>query len=191
VVPARAILPGPIDAVFSDDAREAPVRVEFEVPDVVAAMALVRRLGGSGDASAAFDDQGVPLALAARRERLESDDTYASQVGVVILDVPDPVRACAFHAGLFQRTFHQVGSNARWWVDHMALGIFPASTPAVRFWCVVGALEPAMLKVCQLGGKTLERAAMGPYQVCDCQDDQGTSFGLWYDPQLQLTWPNA
>jgi hypothetical protein len=23
---------------------------------------------------------------------------------------------------------------------------------------------------------------MGPYQVCDCLDDQGTAFGLWYDP---------
>jgi hypothetical protein len=23
---------------------------------------------------------------------------------------------------------------------------------------------------------------MGPYQVCDCRDDQGTRFHLWRDP---------
>jgi predicted enzyme related to lactoylglutathione lyase len=191
LVPARTVIPGPIGAVFLDDRREAPVRLEFEVADVISAVALLHRLGGTGDAGAASDDQGVPLALACRRDRFESDDAYASQIGVVVLHVPDTARACAFHAGLFQRTFHEVGSGGRWWVDHMALGIFPATTSAVRFWCVVGALEPAILRVCQLGGKALDRASMGPYLVCDCRDDQGTAFGLWYDPQLQLAWPNS
>jgi predicted enzyme related to lactoylglutathione lyase len=191
LVPARTAIPDPIGAVFSDDRQEPPVRLEFVVEDVASAIALVHRLGGSGDAAAASDDQGVPLALSDRREQAPSDHEYASQIGVVILYVPDTSRACAFHAGLFRRTFHEVGSGGRWWVDHMTLGIFPATDSAVRFWCVVGALEPAMLKVGQLGGKTLERATMGPYQVCDCRDDQGTAFGLWYDPQLKLTWPTA
>jgi predicted enzyme related to lactoylglutathione lyase len=181
LVQARAAIPGPIGAVFVDDPREPPVRVEFEVPDVTSAMALVLRLGGSGDAAAAFDDQSVPLALAARDGRLEAGDAYASHIGVVILQAPDTAKACAFHAGLFRRTFHEVGAGGRWWVDHLALGIFPGP-PAIRFWCVVSALEPAILKVSQLGGKVLDRDTMGPYQVCDCLDDQGTAFGLWYDP---------
>jgi predicted enzyme related to lactoylglutathione lyase len=181
LVQRRAAIPGAIGAVFVDDPREPPVRVEFEVPDVTSAMARVLRLGGSGDAAAAFDDQGVPLALAARDARPEADDADASHIGVVVLQAPDTAKACAFQAGLFQRTFHEVGAGGRWWVDHLALGIFPGP-PAVRFWCVVDALEPAIVKVSQLGGKVLERDSMGPYQVCDCLDDQGTAFGLWYDP---------
>jgi predicted enzyme related to lactoylglutathione lyase len=196
LLPARTVIPGPISAVFSDDPGEVPVRVEFEVIDVASALARAHQLGGSGDAAAAVDDQGVPLAFAARRDRLDADhadvgQAYASQIGVVVLEVPDTARACAFHAGLFRRTFHPIGAGGRWWVDHHALGIFPGAAPAVRFWCVVGALEPAMAKVCQLGGKALERASMGPYSVCDCVDDQGTAFGLWHDPQLELAWPNA
>jgi predicted enzyme related to lactoylglutathione lyase len=189
LLPARSVIPAAVGAVFSDDPREAAVRVEFEVLDVAPAMAQLHQLGGSGNAAAALDDQGVPLALAARRARLETEPAYASQIGVVILQVPDTARACAFHAGLFRRTFHQVGSGGRYWVDHMALGIFPGDTAAVRFWCVVGALEPAMAQVAHLGGKVLERASMGPYGVCDCQDDQGTAFGLWHDPQSELAWP--
>jgi predicted enzyme related to lactoylglutathione lyase len=180
-VQARATTPGPIGALFVDDPREPPIRVEFEVPDVTSAMALILRLGGSGDATLAFDDQGVPLALASPQARLEAGDAHASPIGVVVLQVPDTARACAFHAGLFQRTFHPVGAGGRWWVDHLALGIFPGP-PAIRFWCVVDALEPAMEKVAQLGGEVLARDSMGPYQVCDCLDDQGTPFGLWYDP---------
>jgi predicted enzyme related to lactoylglutathione lyase len=191
VVPARTAISAPVDAVFVDDPGEAPVRLEFEVDDVMSTLARVHRLGGTGDAAAAFDDQGVPLAFAGRRDHVASDHVYASQVGVVILDVPDTARACAFHAGLFQRTFHQIGSGGRWWVDHMALGIFPAAASAVRFWCVVGALEPAMIKVRQLGGEAVDCGSMGPYQVCDCRDDQGTAFGLWYDPQLKLAWPTS
>lgn len=184
LIPARSAIPGAMGAVFLDDPRAAPVRLEFEVGDVASAMSRVHRLGGTGDAASAFDDQGVPLAFVRRRDCRDSDHVYASQIAVVILNVPDTARACGFHAGLFQRTFHEVGSGGRWWVDHMTLGIFPAPTVAVRFWCVVGALDPAILKVCQLGGEALERSSMGPYETCECRDNQGTAFGLWYDPQL-------
>jgi hypothetical protein len=46
----------------------------------------------------------------------------------------------------------------------------------------VGSSSASNQKVSQLGGKVLDRDSMGPYQVCDCLDDQGTAFGLWYDP---------
>lgn len=111
LVPARTVIPGPLGAVFSDNLQEPPVRLEFEVQDVGSAIALVHRLGGTGDAAAASDDQGVPLALSDRRDRVEHDHRYASQIGVVIIDVPDTARACGFHAGLFRRTFHVVGSG--------------------------------------------------------------------------------
>src|SRR5689334_1497383 len=84
LLPARFPNRGAIGAVFHDDAREPPVRLEFEVPDVASTLERALRLGGSGDAAAATDDQGVPLAFAARRVRVDSD-TATSHIGVVIL----------------------------------------------------------------------------------------------------------
>jgi predicted enzyme related to lactoylglutathione lyase len=183
--PGRFGLGDPIGAVLHDDAEAPPVRLEFEVPDVSAALERAHRLGATGPAAALADDQGAPLALSARQHAARGVAQYTGQIGVVVLDVPDTARARAFHAGLFGRTYHSIGHGDRWWVDGMRLGIFGATSSRIRFWCVVGALETAMDRVGQLGGEAPAPTAMGPYRVCACRDDQGTEFGLWFDPELK------
>lgn len=177
-----------IRAAFIDDASAPPVRVEFAVEEPSLALARTLQLGGTGNAAAACDDQGVPLAFAARKRQdaQPAEAVQAGQIAVVIFDVPDTTKARAFHTGLFGRTYHQIGSGDRWWIDGHAVGIFGAPASGVRFWCVVTALEPAIAEVARLGGCAVERGSMGPYQVCDCRDDQGTQFGLWYDSNLRF-----
>jgi predicted enzyme related to lactoylglutathione lyase len=184
--PGRSGLSDPIGAVLHDDPQAPPVRLEFEVPDVSEAVERAHRFGASGPAPALADDQGVPLALSARRHAAERVPLYTGQIGVVVLDVPDTARARTFHAGLFGRTYHPIGHGDRWWVDGMRLGIFAAKGSSIRFWCVVAALEAAVDRVSQLGGQAPPPEAMGPYRVCACRDDQGTEFGLWHDPELKL-----
>ena len=176
-----------IRAVFRNDSSAPPLRVEFDVQDSERALARARALGGNGEVGAAFDDQGIALAFSARKQSAPSvEGVQPGDIAVVIFDVPDTEKARAFHSGLFGRTYHQIGSGDRWWIDGQAVGIFRAPASAVRFWCVVAALEPALAEVSRLGGCLVERGSMGPYQVCDCRDDQGTQFGLWYDENLRF-----
>ena len=197
---ASSSLVEPIDAVFTDDRTAPPARLCFATEDPEAAIARTIALGGSGrDTSDARDDQGVPLAFyvpAATTEQTRSQ-AAAGVLGVVIVLVPDTAKARHFHSGLFGQEFHKVGSGGDfWWVSNgPSMGIFPAThdvtNPKVprtekgldvhALFCV-NDLERAMTAVRELGGKTLDRARMGPYHVCDCRDDQGTRFGLWWDP---------
>ena len=57
----------------------------------------------------------------------------------------------------------------------------PASArgPGIYPFFVVNNLELAVDRVRELGGQTLDRAVLGPNQVCGCRDDQSTRFGLW------------
>jgi predicted enzyme related to lactoylglutathione lyase len=179
---------GSIRAVFVDDAAAPPVRVEFDVEDPARALARTLELGGSGDTARARDDQGLPLAFSPRVGQVSAsaESVQAGQIAVVIFDVVDTAKARAFHTELFGRSYHQIGSGDRWWIDGQAVGIFGAPANGVRFWCVVPGLEAATAEVARLGGQVIERGSMGPYQVCDCRDDQGTPFGLWYDANLRL-----
>ncbi|HWA76904.1 MAG TPA: VOC family protein [Polyangiaceae bacterium] len=179
---------GSIRAVFVDDASAPPVRVEFDVENPELALARTLELGGSGDAASARDDQGVALAFSPRAGQVtpSAEGVQPGQIAVVIFDVVDTAKARAFHTGLFGRTYHQIGAGDRWWIDGQAVGIFGAPANGVRFWCVVPALEAATAEVARLGGQVIERGWMGPYQVCDCRDDQGTQFGLWYDANLRF-----
>ena len=49
------------------------------------------------------------------------------------------------------------------------------------FVCVAD-LVAHRARVVALGGGVFAESAMGPYQVCACEDDQGTRFHLWRDP---------
>lgn len=179
---------GSIRPVFLDQAEAPTVRVEFDVEDPARALARTLELGGSGDANTARDDQGVPLSFSPRPGPVTAaaEGVQPGQIAVVIFDVPDTAKARAFHSALFGRTYHQIGSGDRWWIEGQSVGIFGAPASGVRFWCVVPSLEAATAEVARLGGQVIERGSMGPYQVCDCRDDQGTPFGLWYDAKLRL-----
>jgi uncharacterized protein len=179
---------GSIRAVFVDDASAPPVRVEFDVEDPARALARTLELGGSGDTANEHDDQGLPFAFSPRAGQVtaSAEGVQVGQIAVVIFDVVDTAKARAFHTELFGRSYHQIGSGDRWWIDGQAVGIFGAPASGVRFWCVVSGLDTATAEVARLGGQVIERGSMGPYQVCDCRDDQGTPFGLWYDANLRL-----
>ena len=52
-------------------------------------------------------------------------------------------------------------------------------TPSGTLYFSVDALEPVLLRVRELGGRTSDVAQdMGPYFTVMCTDDQGTAFGL-------------
>ncbi len=188
-----------IDVVLTDEGSAPAARLCFETPDPEAALLCARELGGSGpDVAHASDDQGVPLGFQAPLSEgaLERPAPGIGALGVAIVRVPDTARAREFHSRLFGTTFQKVGAGDFWWVDAgPSMGIFPvehdmtrqdvpreAAEPDVYPFFVVSSLDLAVERVRELGGRTLDRAALGHFQVWDCRDDQETAFGLWWDP---------
>jgi predicted enzyme related to lactoylglutathione lyase len=184
-------------ALAITEARSAPrVRLGFEVTDPEEALARARSLGGAGrSADLAVDDQGLPLDFFAPTPLPLASDRATGELGVAVALVGDTAKAKAFYGGLFGDGFHQIGPADRWWSSRAAFGIFsdtlgqayPAPVhagegPDVHVFVCVRDLIEHQRRVRTLGGSILTESAMGPYEVCACRDDQGTSFHLWRDP---------
>ncbi len=184
-------------ALALTDLASAPrVRLEFEVADPEEALARAVSLGGAGGApEASIDDQGLPLAFAARTPAAPADDRATGELGVAVALVDDTAKAKAFYGGLFGDGFHQIGPQDRWWSTRAAFGVFsntlgqayPArveasDAPEVHVFVCVRDLAEHKNRARALGGAVLTESAMGPYEVCACRDDQGTPFHLWRDP---------
>jgi len=187
-----------VNTVLTDNQSAAPVRMYFETPDPEAALAHAVTLGGSGaHITDARDDQGVALGFysAGATPRPAGCQPTGIAMGPVIVLAPDTARARVFHRELFGQAFHKVGSGDFWWVSSgPSIGIFPAAPkvaspdgpnraggPDIQVFFVVGDLDRSVGRVEALGGKVLDRDALGHFHVCDCRDDQGTRFGLWWD----------
>jgi predicted enzyme related to lactoylglutathione lyase len=181
---------------ISDRPSEPCVRLGFEVSDPLAAFDRARSLGGAGRSpEEASDDQGLPIAFSAPAADAPSRDLVSGEPGVAVAMVDDTAKARNFYERLFGGSFGQIGRGDRWWSHHDAFGLFskalgdPGGAPAVEgvardvhmFVCV-RELDAHKARLRSLGGEVLSESAMGPYQVCDCRDDQGTRFHLWRDP---------
>ncbi|HXQ15737.1 MAG TPA: MerR family transcriptional regulator [Caulobacteraceae bacterium] len=191
---------GFVDSAWALAITEEPsapsVRLGFEVDDPEEALARARSLGGAGRSpDAAVDDQGLPLAFFARSPPPPANHQATGELGVAVALVGDTAKAKAFYEALFGDGFHQIGPQDRWWSSRAAFGIFsdvldhghPArleggDAPDVHVFVCVGDLAEHKRRVRTLGGSVLAESAMGPYEVCACRDDQGTSFHLWRDP---------
>ena len=181
---------------ITEEASAPSVRLGFEVADPEEALARTRSLGGAGkSADAAVDDQGLPLAFFARSPLPPANRHATGELGVAVALVGDTAKAKAFYQALFGDGFHQIGPQDRWWSSRAAFGIFSAAlsqghparleagdAPDVDVFVCVGDLAEHKRRVRTLGGSVLAESAMGPYEVCACRDDQGTSFHLWRDP---------
>jgi predicted enzyme related to lactoylglutathione lyase len=196
---AAGIVDRPWALAITEDASAPRVRLGFEVADPEEALARAKSLGGAGGApEASFDDQGLPLAFLARSPRPPANDHATGDLGVAVALVGDTVKARTFQEALFGDGFHQIGPQDRWWSSRSAFGVFsntlgfysndPVASPEgdgapnVQIFVCVRDLAEHKRRVGELGGIVLAESAMGPYQVCACRDDQGTSFNLWRDP---------
>ena len=103
--------------------------------------------------------------------------------------VDDTAKAKTFYGALFGDGFHQIGPQDRWWSTRAAFGLFsnalgeaypprrePGDAPEVNVFVCVADLVAHRDRVMALGGRIFAESAMGPYQVCACEDDQGTRF---------------
>lgn len=177
---------------ITDVASAPPVRLGFEVDEPAEALALATSLGGAGGSpEAAIDDQGLPLAFFAPGAQPPANDRATGELGVAIALVDDTAKAKTFYGGLFGDGFHQIGPQDRWWSTRAAFGVFsntldqrqqPGDAPEVHVFVCVRDLAQHKARILELGGDVVAESAMGPYEVCDCHDDQGTRFHLWRDP---------
>ena len=204
--PHRVLRRSPTVADFVDQAwslaltadPSAPrVRLGFAVGDPDEALARALSLGGAGQSpEAAADDQGLALAFCARSfEQPVPNDRSTGELGVAVALVDDTAKAKTFYSAMFGDGFHQIGPQDRWWSTRAAFGLFsnalgeaypprrePGDAPEVNVFVCVADLVAHRDRVMALGGRIFAESAMGPYQVCACEDDQGTRFHLWRDP---------
>jgi DNA-binding transcriptional MerR regulator len=193
---AAGIVERPWALAITEDAAAPRVRLGFEVANPAEALARARSLGGDGGSpEAAIDDQGLPLAFSTRSPCPPTNGRATGELGVAVALVDDTAKAKAFYQALFGNGFLQIGPQDRWWSSREAFGIFsntldrayPArldagNAPDVHIFVCVSDLAEHKSRVRELGGSVLTESAMGPYEVCACRDDQGTSFHLWRDP---------
>ncbi len=181
---------------ITEEASAPRVRLGFEVADPEEALARARSLGGSGESpEASIDDQGLPLFFFAHSPLPPASDRATGELGVAVALVDDTAMAKAFYGALFGDGFHQIGPQDRWWSTRAAFGVFSNTldgaypnlaqadgAPDVHVFVCVRDLAEHKTRVSVLGGSVLNERAMGPYEVCECRDDQGTRFHLWRDP---------
>jgi predicted enzyme related to lactoylglutathione lyase len=182
----------PMDAVFTDDQTAPPARLCFSTKDPKIHVARATALGGYGADSADLrDNQGVPIGFysrSAENAQPAPAHTFTGALDVVLVFVRDTAKARGFYRQLLGQEFTKVGTGDYWWSDGgPAVGVFAATNDVQiePFFCVSD-LERSMTAVRELSGTTLERYTMGPYHACDCRDDQGTLFGLWWSPHNDL-----
>jgi uncharacterized protein len=180
----------PIMTVLVDEAVAPLAQPVYLVASLEAVLARLEDLGGRATLRHpgrldAIDDQGLRLGFTDNTLTTRSDDAPAvsGALGVTVLGVPKLDKARAFYTALFGWTYHLVGGPSRCWTDAVpATGLFQSVAPAVHHWFCVDDFEIAKDRTLSLGGDVVPRDPMGPYQICDCRDDQGTGFSLWCDP---------
>ncbi|MCU1346808.1 MAG: hypothetical protein JWL70_3074 [Acidimicrobiia bacterium] len=184
---------------FVDDPAAAPVRPNYAVANVGAAVRAIEAAGGQVTDSA-LDDEGGGWAFATDREGLPllvfrpGDRRHPSSSAPVTGDVAivfineDAQAAIEFYGAVLGWTIvpDHPGGSFYAPAEHVALFDVNAATgtahpPAMTLYLGVPALEPAMARIVQLGGTTEAVptvATMGPFFNVLCTDDQGTRFGL-------------
>jgi hypothetical protein len=181
-----------------DDPDAAPIRPNYAVRDVAAAVSAIEAAGGrvteaqtapdGGGWAFAEDREGVPL-LVFRSDRAHpsSDVPVSGDVGLAFIK-EDATAVAEFYGGVLGWTLrapHPGGDyfdaveHVGIWDENASLGTdHPAS---ISLFLDVPALRPAVARIEALGGSSEllpEATTMGPYFSVACTDDQGTAFGL-------------
>ncbi len=172
-------------------AGEAAPRLWFVVDDVHAAVARVRRAGGtaadvveyaSGASVDCLDDQGTEFSLTVPTyDTAPLPSTKPGELFYFSMPVADAARARTFFGSVLGWTFDGPGDQGG---EHLANvqpdgglgGGRPGHSPELYFR--VADLDAAMATVVALGG-TAEPLGAGPEgRHAMCSDDQGVAFGL-------------
>jgi predicted enzyme related to lactoylglutathione lyase len=167
----------------------------YAVPDVDAAVALVRAAGGTtgepadrayGRAADCVDDQGLPFTLVAPTAGPRRRPDGPGELDYVLLRVPDTTRARAFYGTVLGWRFRP-GTGPGYWHPEPAgrpsepgSGLEGGHADAVVVpWFRVPDLDTALAAVREAGGRTVGpvRHQRGGPRI-ECADDQGARFGL-------------
>jgi predicted enzyme related to lactoylglutathione lyase/uncharacterized glyoxalase superfamily protein PhnB len=176
--------------------RAPTLALHYVVPDVDAAVALVRAAGGTaaeptdrsdGRTADCVDDQGLPFALVAPATGLRRHTSGRGELDYVLLRVPDATRARAFYGTVLGWRFRPGTGSAYWHPEPSGGPSYPgmglegghAEATAVP-WFRVPDLDAAVATVRAAGGRRIGpvRRRRGGGPRIECADDQGARFGL-------------
>jgi predicted enzyme related to lactoylglutathione lyase len=182
-----------------DDPAAAPVRPNYAVRDVAAAVRAIEANGGrvtdsevgpdGGGWAFADDAAGLPLLVFRRsaREHPTTDTVARADVALVFM-TEEATDATRFYGSVlgWELTAPHPGSTYYDAVEHV--GLFDVNAelgthraPTIDVYFGVEALQPIVERVEALGGHVdpvPEEPDMGPYYSVRCTDDQGTAFGI-------------
>jgi uncharacterized glyoxalase superfamily protein PhnB len=167
----------------------------FAVPDVDAAVALVRAAGGTADepvdqawgrVADCFDDQGLPFALHTGPPGPAPDPTAVGAVTYLTVEVPDATRARAFYGTVLGWRFTPGRVEHGWNVALAAGEVRPmtglwggrAGDPVVTPMYVVRDVVAAVATVRARGGSSTDPERQPYGTSAECTDDQGGRFYL-------------
>jgi uncharacterized glyoxalase superfamily protein PhnB len=164
----------------------------YAVPDVDAAVGLVRAAGGTaaepGDRTygRAADYQGLAFTLVARTGPAPGQPAGPGELDYVLLRVPDTTRARAFYGTVLGWRFRPGAGPGYWHPEPAAgpttpgFGLEGGHADAVAVpWFRVPDLDAALAAVRAAGGRgvgAVRHQRGGPR--AECADDQGARFGL-------------
>jgi predicted enzyme related to lactoylglutathione lyase len=167
----------------------------YAVPDVDAAVALVRAAGGTaaepadrsyGRTAECVDDQGLPFTLVAPAGGVRRRPGGRGELDYVLLRVPDTTRARAFYGTVLGWRFRRGTGPGYWYPEPGGLpsdpgcGLEGGHAEAVAVpWFRVPDLDAALVAVRDAGGRSIgpvRHQPGGPW--IECADDQGARFGL-------------
>ena len=176
--------------------RAPTLVLHYVVPDVDAAVALVRAAGGTagtptdrsdGRTADCVDDQGLPFTLVSPATGMRRRSSGRGELDYVLLRVPDATRARAFYGTVLGWRFRPGTGSAYWQPEpsggpsHPGMGLEgrPAEATVVP-WFRVPDLDAAVAAVRAAGGRRIgpARRQRGGGPRIECADDQGARFGL-------------
>lgn len=175
--------------------REPTLAPYYAVPDIDAAVALVRAAGGTaagpadrsyGRTADCVDDQGLPFTLVARTGPAPGQPAGPGELDYVLLRVPDTTRARAFYGTVLGWRFRPGAGPGYWHPEPPggpttpAFGLEGGGRDAVAVpWFRVPDLDTALATVRGSGGRPVGpvRHQRGGPRI-ECADDQGARFGL-------------
>jgi predicted enzyme related to lactoylglutathione lyase len=177
-----------------DDPTASPVRPNFHVDDVGAAVRAIEAAGGRVTSSSveadgggwayADDAAGLPILVyrpSGRYHEPHDGAPVSGDLGLVFIVEPEP-DAAAFYGPVLGWTFEPEHPGSRYFDTTERVGVFDGpSAPSITWFVDVADLGAAVERVRAAGGTAgdlLAEPDMGPYFTVACTDDQGTAFSL-------------
>jgi predicted enzyme related to lactoylglutathione lyase len=182
-----------------DDPTAAPLRPNYAVSDVGAAVQAIEQAGGrvtssevgadGGGWAFAEDNEGLPILVfrPSDRDHATSDAPATGDVAILFVTANTQLATDFYRTVLGWElkadhpggTYYQAEEHVGVWDANAAMGTSDPAT--MTLYLAVPALRPIMDRIEELGGHVgpmPEEATMGHFFNVVCTDDQGTTFGL-------------